>query len=243
MRFFYPPPILPAWGECIILERPFHCFLTMMLEKNGERLLVVDHNDRVVSTIAKKEAHLKSRKNIYPHRAFSVFLFNQDREMLIQQRSHKKVTFPGLWSNTCCSHPLNTPEERNERYHEGIKRAAVRRMKFELGLDTQIKDYILHEKILYRSDSDEVFEEYEMDYILRITMDVDIKKAYTQINGDEVADLTFMSKSHLIDKVRNHKENFTPWFKLIIDNKINDLFLLFSNKKEDQEIKITNYIG
>jgi isopentenyldiphosphate isomerase len=96
---------------------------------------------------------------------------------------------------------------------------------------------------LYRSDSDEVFEEYEMDYILRITMDVDIKKAYTQINRDEVVDLTFMSKSHLMDKVRNHKKNFTPWFKLIIENKINDLFLLFSNKKEDQEIKITNYIG
>jgi isopentenyldiphosphate isomerase len=73
-------------------------------------------------------------------------------------------------------------------------------------------------------------------------MDVDIKKAYAQINRDEVADLTFMSKSHLMDKVRSQKEIFTPWFKLIIDNKINDLFLLFSNNKEDQEIKITNYI-
>ena len=52
----------------------------------------------------------------------------------------------------------------------------------------------------------------------------------------------FMSKSHLMDKVRSQKEIFTPWFKLIIDNKINDLFLLFSNNKEDQEIKITNYI-
>ena len=226
----------------IILERPFYCLITMMLEKDGERLLVVDYTDRVVSTLSKKEAHLKSRHNIYPHRAFSAFLFNQDGELLIQQRSQKKVTFPGLWSNTCCSHPLNAPEERNERHHEGIKRAAVRRMKFELGLDTDIKDYVLYEKILYRSDSDEVFEEYELDYILRITMDVDIKKAYAQINRDEVADLTFMSKSHLMDKVRSQKEIFTPWFKLIIDNKINDLFLLFSNNKEDQEIKITNYI-
>jgi isopentenyl-diphosphate delta-isomerase len=88
--------------------------------------------DPVVSKISKKEAHLKSRHNVYPHRAFSVFLFNQDNELLIQRRAHKKVTFPGLWFNTCCSHPLNTAEERNERYHEGIKRAAVRRMKFKL---------------------------------------------------------------------------------------------------------------
>jgi len=81
--------------------------------------------------------------------------------MLLQKRSFDKVTFPDLWSNTCCSHPLNTGSESNEVHNIGVKFAAQRRIDFELGFKSDIKDYKLIEKILYRADSDNKFEEYE----------------------------------------------------------------------------------
>lgn len=54
------------------------------------------------------------------HRAFSVFLFNQKGELLLQQRSDAKITFPGYWTNTCCSHPLYFEIELEEKDQKGI---------------------------------------------------------------------------------------------------------------------------
>lgn len=102
-----------------------------------------------------------SKKNELPHRAFSVFLFNKKNELLLQKRSGDKVTFPLLWSNTCCSHPLNNQDESNEDKNLGIKLAAKRRMNLELGFDSNENEYKLVEKILYRASSDSKFEEYE----------------------------------------------------------------------------------
>jgi len=79
----------------------------------------------------------------------------------LQKRSSDKVTFPNLWSNTCCSHPLNNPSESNEKYNLGIKLAALRRMDYELGFKSDQNEYKLVEKILYRADSDLKFEEFE----------------------------------------------------------------------------------
>lgn len=81
--------------------------------------------------------------------------------MLLQQRSMKKITFPGLWSNTCCSHPLSVKEELVEENNKGIISAAKRRMNFELSIKTKEEDYRIIEKILYRADSSEIFEEFE----------------------------------------------------------------------------------
>ena len=68
------------------------------------------------------------------HRAFSVFLFNANNELLLQQRSDSKITFPGHYTNTCCSHPLNTPGELDETNAIGVKRAAQRKLYHELGI-------------------------------------------------------------------------------------------------------------
>lgn len=68
------------------------------------------------------------------HRAFSVFLFNTENKLLLQQRSDAKITFPGYFTNSCCSHPLNVPGELEENNAMGVKRAAQRRLKAELGI-------------------------------------------------------------------------------------------------------------
>ena len=102
----------------------------------AEPLILVDENDCVKGVETKKECHLK--KNILQygmlHRAFSVFLFNTKGQLLLQQRSDVKVTFPGFITNTCCSHPLYDDSELVEHDNVGIKRAAKRRLSYELGI-------------------------------------------------------------------------------------------------------------
>ena len=125
-----------------------------------EKLILVDINDNVIGSTTKLNGHLKNINNLNPHRAFSVFLFNYDKKLLLQKRSSKKVTFPELWSNTCCSHPIYVDIEMDKNNNKGIKVAASRKMEYELGLGF-INKYHLFEKVLYRADSDNLFEEYE----------------------------------------------------------------------------------
>jgi len=87
-------------------------------ELMSERVILVDENDQQIGTASKKDSHLmvNIRAGKALHRAFSVFLFNSQGELLLQQRADEKITFPGFWTNTCCSHPLDCalyPEEVN----------------------------------------------------------------------------------------------------------------------------------
>ena len=126
-------------------SRSFNIFATMkaaidpiqekLLE---ERCILVDNEDNVTGSATKRNCH--SKKNIVNsdhgmlHRAFSVFLFNNRSELLIQQRADSKITFPGYYTNTCCSHPLFNETELEERDHIGVKLAAQRRLEYELGI-------------------------------------------------------------------------------------------------------------
>lgn len=100
-----------------------------------EECILVDENDRVIGSESKKNCHLNS--NIRAgmlHRAFSVFLFNTKGELLLQQRATAKITFPECFTNTCCSHPLYHPSELEEEGNVGVRRAAQRKLKHELGI-------------------------------------------------------------------------------------------------------------
>ena len=100
-----------------------------------ERCILVDENDKVIGSETKRTCHLNT--NIEAgmlHRAFSVFLFNQKGELLLQKRSKAKITFPSCWTNTCCSHPLYCPEELDETDNIGVRRAVRRKLKHELGI-------------------------------------------------------------------------------------------------------------
>jgi len=88
-----------------------------------------------ISWILTKKGHLiqNIQKNL--HRAFSVFLFDKTGErLLLQQRAQEKITFPEYFTNTCCSHPLNTPSELIEEDQLGAKNAARRKLEHELGI-------------------------------------------------------------------------------------------------------------
>ncbi len=108
------------------------------VDQLDDRCILVDENDRITGTATKKECHLAIDAVNSPggllHRAFSVFLFNTKNELLVQQRSSKKITFPCYYTNSCCSHPRANELEMSEKDHLGIKVAAQRRMQFELGI-------------------------------------------------------------------------------------------------------------
>ena len=117
-------------------------------KKVDEIIIQVDKNNKIIGSINKLEAHLSETidKGIY-HRAFSFFLTYKNKEILLQRRSSKKITFPGFWSNTVCSHPQYNSHEMNEKDYIGVKRAIIRRMREELGLkvDSQInEDKLIH---------------------------------------------------------------------------------------------------
>jgi len=85
-----------------------------------ESLILLDREDKVVGKISKIDGHQNTyNRTGNPHRAFSVFLLNQDNQLLIHQRSKKKITFPSLWTNSCCSHPLYNDEEIVEEDYLG----------------------------------------------------------------------------------------------------------------------------
>jgi isopentenyl-diphosphate delta-isomerase len=151
------------WGNTIHKTLNRHLvnkYCASQTKNFDEPLILVDHQDREIGTTSKLDGHLKSKANKHAHRAFSVFLFNEDNKLLLQKRSLKKVTFPNLWSNTCCSHPIYNELEKEVKDNSGIRHAASRRMEIELGMG-YIKNYYLFDRILYRADSDEMFEEYE----------------------------------------------------------------------------------
>ncbi len=202
------------------LHKMFKKFDPSQKSSFEEKLILVNESDKIVGSVTKIDAHLKIMQNKYPHRAFSVFLFNQNNELLLQQRSDKKITFPKLWSNTCCSHPLYNDREMNEHEDIGIKLAAVRRMKFELGLTTIPEDYFFHSKMLYRAESNHMFEEFELDYILSYKLNInneDFMEIQKKINKDEVENIRFIEQKVLIEEVKSNKLRITPWLNMILE--------------------------
>ena len=136
----------------------------------NDELILVDENDNNIGSISKLNGHLIINKNKNPHRAFSIFLFDSKNRLLIQKRAKKKITFPLLWTNTCCSHPLN---KENQNTPDKITNALVERLNYELGIKTENNIYKLIDKILYRAPSNELYEEFELDYLFMAKLDGD----------------------------------------------------------------------
>ena len=89
------------------------------VELMNEECILVNGNDEIIGSASKKDCHLMENiKTGMLHRAFSVFIFT-DGKLLLQQRADEKITFPGYFTNTCCSHPLNRPTEVIQDQHLG----------------------------------------------------------------------------------------------------------------------------
>lgn len=104
------------------------------------------------------------------HRAFSVFLFDSNKRLLLQQRAAEKITFPNMWTNTCCSHPLGIPGETGAELDAailGVKRAAQRKLEQELGIPPEqvpLEKFEFFTRIHYKAPSDGKWGEHESAY-------------------------------------------------------------------------------
>jgi len=149
------------------------------------------------------------------HRAFSAFVFRpSDGKLLLQQRATQKITFPDMWTNTCCSHPLDDfIEEKIEKNQHGVRVAASRKLEHELGIprdQTPIDEFQYLTKIHYKAPSNGPWGEHEIDYILFLTADVTVTP-----NPNEIRDYKYVSKEELQGMFEDSRNSFTPWFKLI----------------------------
>lgn len=181
-----------------ILSRTVDKLDQTQLELLEEMCIVVDENDKAVGAKSKKDCHLMENINKgIIHRAFSVLLFNSKNEFLLTQRSDQKITFPGFYTNTCCSHPLDNNLEREENDAIGVKRAAQRRLNIELGIDPlqiPLKDFTYLTRFLYKAQSNGgLWGEHEIDYVLIIRKDVSIKP-----NLNEVKNFHYLPQKDLL---------------------------------------------
>ncbi|KAK1289245.1 Isopentenyl-diphosphate Delta-isomerase I [Acorus calamus] len=187
------------------------------------KCILVDAEDRVVGHDSKYNCHLMEKiesENLL-HRAFSVFLFNSKYELLLQQRSETKVTFPKVWTNTCCSHPLYRDSELIEENFLGVRNAAQRKLFDELGIsaeDVPVDQFIPLGRMLYKAPSDGKWGEHELDYLLFIVQDVKVHP-----NPDEVADVKYVNRDGLKELLRKAEAGedgikLSPWFRLVVEN-------------------------
>jgi len=184
-----------------------------------EECILVDGNDQVIGHDSKKNCHLNEniRKGLL-HRAFSVFLFNQEGKLLLQQRSKEKITFPLDFTNTCCSHPLFREDELEEKDNIGVIRAAQRKLEQELGIppeDVPLDAFKCVARIHYIAESNGIWGEHEIDYILIIQRDVHVTP-----NFNEVETYQYVSQGELKKLISDPNVTLTPWFRLIALNSL-----------------------
>ncbi|RWS03753.1 isopentenyl pyrophosphate isomerase-like protein [Dinothrombium tinctorium] len=186
-----------------------------------EMCIAVDENDNAIEPRSKKDCHLMENINKgLIHRAFSVLIFNSNKEFLLTRRSPTKITFPGCFTNACCSHPLHTSLEKDENDAIGVKRAAQRRLQIELGIDplqVPLSDIEYITRILYKAPSSDIWGEAEIDYVLVVRKDVELKP-----NPDEVDQIRYFSKDQLKSFLNNNSIKVSPWFKLMVDRFLYD---------------------
>lgn len=181
-----------------------------------ERCILVDENDREIGSDSKRNCHTLDDRGQSPlHRAFSLFIFNEKNELLMQQRSDEKITFPGLWTNTCCSHPLAVSEEQDLNNEAiGVRRAAQRRVLNELGILPEhcpTEEMVFLTRILYSAPSQcGQWGENELDYILFLKT----KALKFEPNPNEVKAVTFL-KANQLDEFIRERAKLTPWFSLL----------------------------
>ena len=161
---------------------------------DSEPLILVDDNDRVQGHASKDQCH---QGDGLLHRAFSLFIFNHQGDLLIHRRSQQKMLWPGFWTNSCCSHP---------RQGEDMDDAARRRLQEELGIRTEL--HYLY-KFKYQADFGEVGSEHEMCsvYIGRSSDPV-------TVNINEIAEWRFIPTAELDADLVTNPDHYTPWFKM-----------------------------
>ncbi|CAI2349142.1 unnamed protein product [Caenorhabditis sp. 36 PRJEB53466] len=179
------------------------------VEYMREKCISVDENDKIIGAVSKREAH--STHQLILHRAFSVFSFTADNKLLMQKRSAEKITFPNLWTNTCCSHPLHTRQEMNGVL--GAKKAAIRKLEHELGITGVATSQLqMAGRYIYRAEMENApWGEHELDYALILR---GVGREKCEINENEVAEVKEVGFAELKQWIHREPQSFTPWLKL-----------------------------
>ena len=161
----------------------------------SEKVILVNEHDEEIGSMEKMEAHEKG----VLHRAFSVFIFNDKNELLLQRRALNKYHSAGLWTNTCCSHP---------RVAENTLAAANRRLKEEMGMETELK---LKSVFTYKTKFSNNLTEHEIDHVF-----VGNSNENPKINTEEVAGFEWRSLENIKKDLESNPQNFTSWFNIAV---------------------------
>jgi len=161
-----------------------------------EQVILVNEKDEQIGLMAKMEAHEKALL----HRAFSVFVFNDKNELMLQQRAAHKYHSPLLWTNTCCSH---------QREGESNIEAGKRRLMEEMGFVTDLKETI---SFIYKAPFDNGLTEHEFDHIMLGHFNEN-----PNINPDEVEAWKWMDLEAVKVDIEAQPELYTAWFKIIFE--------------------------
>jgi isopentenyl-diphosphate delta-isomerase len=157
------------------------------------QVILVNERDEPTGAMEKIEAHEKGLL----HRAFSVFIFNEQGEMLLQQRAPGKYHSPNLWTNACCSHPAPGEE---------VSAAAHRRLKEEMGFDTELEKAFA---FTYRAEFENGLTEHEFDHVF-------VGRYNGPVNPDplEVSRYRYLNLRELRKELQEQPGLFTEWFKI-----------------------------
>ena len=160
-----------------------------------EGIIIVDKKDREVGIGDKIMVH---RAGLL-HRAFSIFIFNSKKKILLQQRAKTKYHSPGLWSNTCCSHP---------RPNRNLGREVKRRLKEEMGINCDLKEIF---SLLYKVRVGDLIE-HEFNHVFLGEFDSNPKP-----NKEEAEDWKWMRLKELQKDIKDNPQKYTAWLKIILD--------------------------
>lgn len=186
----------------------------------SEAVILVDEQDSAIGKASKVSAHYQAG---LLHRAFSVLLFDTNGKLLLQKRADHKVTFPGVWANSCCSHPLSSDHESELTNALGVKRAAVRKLHQELGIapsELNIDDFHFITKMMYSARMNADWIEREIDHILIIQADVTVT-----LNENEVSEIKWVTQDELQNILAGNVElggEIAPWFRCIAERLMTD---------------------
>jgi isopentenyl-diphosphate delta-isomerase len=161
-----------------------------------EEVILVNELDEPIGLMPKLEAHQKA----VLHRAFSVFVLNDQNEIMLQQRAHHKYHSPLLWTNTCCSH---------QRNGETNIEAGSRRLFEEMGFQTDLKE-LFH--FIYKAPFDNGLTEHELDHVM-----IGYYNGSPNINHEEVEDWKWMKIEDVKTDMVVNASIYTVWFKIIFD--------------------------